>query len=980
MAGTVPEDARSSPPAHGRIGRTVSPRMIGRTGELDQALTALSQPPAVVVIEGEAGIGKTRLLTELRTRPDLTGTRFLIGGCRQIREPFPLGPILEAIRHGAHHLPTDQLTPVAGALQPLLPELAHQLPARPEPLADRLAERHRVFRGLIEILTALGPAVLAIEDLHWADEQTIDFLRYLLDEPRPQLAVLLTFRAEEVPPDIRALTARLPDPIRHAHLVLQPLAVQEVRTLVAAVLGADRISEELANHLRQRSSGVPFAVLELLALLRERGQLARHGGRWVRRTLDELVVPAGVADPVRARVAGLTPPARAVVEAAAVLQEPATPGTLLAVCQPPAAAARDGLAEAVASGLLAEQPGGEIGFRHVLAAQAVYETIVGTRRQELHRRAAAAVSALDPVPLGQLAHHLRQAGRTGEWVAAAEAAADHAVALGNDAQAARLLEDVLRHAALDPDALGRFSVKLAVSAIHAPRIREITELLMEISERELPRAVRGELRFRIANARMSMGSDPLLVDQLLRDAVDDLPERPELQARAMLELGTVHGSTMSMAEHRTWLSRALRVLPDLRNQATEPPSWAAVALLMAADHRWRTVAERITDNAGGPQRRRSGTVACYVIGMVASDCGHHEIAGRLLDAGMGSPVIEEIFLLGLGLRCARADLDYYRGEWSGLRQRVDQLLDELTGVSLTYLDVESVAGCLRLADGEVDGARRSLLGIAGSAEKSGHLGALPVPVGALARLAGIREDPEAVAVVDRFVALVSAKGAWPSVLRALPPVVSTLVFTGRAAEAAAFLGRVDDDLRDRDAPLLAAAVPHARGLLDSAGQRWPEAASALLTAAGRYESLQCPYEAAQAREQAATALFALHDRRAEPVLRDAIGTYRRLPARWDLERAASLARRHGMPLPARHRGGSQGYGSRLSPREREVAGLVATGRTNREIAAELYLSVKTVEKHLSAALRKLGLRSRTALARYADEPEGSGVEDGGFPP
>lgn len=982
MAGTMPEGKRPPPPTPGGDGRTVSPRMIGRAGELGQAAAVLSQLPAVLVVEGEAGIGKTRLLTELRAHPELSSVRFVDGACRRIREPFPLGPVVEAVRGFADELPVRNLSPVAGALRPLLPELGDWLPARPEPLDDRLAERHRVFRGLVEVLHALTPAVLAIEDLHWADEQTIDFLSYLLAEPPAWLAVVLTFRAEEVAPEVRALTARLPDPVRHAHLGLQPLAVQEVRALVTAVLGADRVSEELASHLWARSAGLPFVVLELLALLRERGLLARRGGRWIRRSLAELDVPAGVADPVRERVAGLSPPARAVVAAAAVLQEPAAPGVLRSVCGLLDGQAGEAVAGAVESGLLVEQPGGRIGFRHSLAAQAVYEKIVGPRRQELHERAAAAVSGLDPVPLGQLAHHLRHAGRAGEWVAAAEAAADHAVALGHDAEAARLLEDVLRYAALDPAALGRIAVKLAASALFSPRVREITDLLRELTERDLPRAARGELRLRVANLLMSMGSDLLLADQLNRDAVEDLSEHPSLQARAMLELATVHGSAVSMAEHRAWSSRALRVLPDLDDQAALPPSRAATAaLLMVGDHRWRAIAERISRRIGGAARHRLEAVACYSIGMVASDSGHHEIAGRLLDAGMGSPVIEEIVLLGLALRCARADLDYYRGAWSGLRQRVDRLLDELSGVSLTYLDVESVAGCLRLAAGEVDGARRSLLDVARSGEECGHVAALPVPVGALARLAGTRDDPEAVAAVDRFVALVTAKGAWPMVLRTLPSVTGALVFTGRAAEAAGFLGRVEDDLRGLDAPLAAAAVPHARGLLDGAGQRWPEAASALLSAAERYESLHCPYEAAQAQEQAAAALFAMDDRRrAEPALREAIETYQRLPARWDQERAASLARHNGVSLPARHRGGPRGYGSRLSPREREVAGLAATGRTNREIADEMFLSIKTVEKHLTAVLRKLGLRSRTALARYADEVVGNGAENAGFPP
>src|SRR5690606_29824601 len=91
-------------------------------------------------------------------------------------------------------------------------------------------------------------------------------------------------------------------------------------------------------------------------------------------------------------------------------------------------------------------------------------------------------------------------------------------------------------------------------------------------------------------------------------------------------------------------------------------------------------------------------------------------------------------------------------------------------------------------------------------------------------------------------------------------------------------------------------------------------------------------------------------------------TYQRLGATWDLNRAARLARRHGVTPPTRHRRGRRGYGARLSPREREVAGLMAAGRTNQEIAADLFLSVSTVEEHAMAVLHKLGARSRRQVA------------------
>jgi predicted ATPase len=153
-------------------GRVVSPVLVGREKELARLVSLVATAPAVAVVEGEAGIGKSRLAAELLGAPAVAGLRVLGGACVQIREPFPLGPVVEALRGRVSDLAEADLSPVAGALRELLPELAAALPAAPPPLDDRAAERHRVFRGLAEVLSALGPAILVIEDLHWADGQT----------------------------------------------------------------------------------------------------------------------------------------------------------------------------------------------------------------------------------------------------------------------------------------------------------------------------------------------------------------------------------------------------------------------------------------------------------------------------------------------------------------------------------------------------------------------------------------------------------------------------------------------------------------------------------------------------------------------------------------------------------------------------------------------------------------------------------------
>lgn len=102
----------------------VSPALVGRDAELAALVAAVTAPPSVVVVEGEAGIGKTRLLAELRDQPQLAELRFLTGWCRPVREPFPLGPVIEAVRVQGPQLVVEALSPVVGALRPLLPELA----------------------------------------------------------------------------------------------------------------------------------------------------------------------------------------------------------------------------------------------------------------------------------------------------------------------------------------------------------------------------------------------------------------------------------------------------------------------------------------------------------------------------------------------------------------------------------------------------------------------------------------------------------------------------------------------------------------------------------------------------------------------------------------------------------------------------------------------------------------------------------------
>ncbi|MET7462460.1 AAA family ATPase [Nonomuraea sp. NPDC005501] len=943
-------------------GRVVSPVLVGREAELERLVAAAAAAPSVAVVEGEAGIGKSRLVGELAARPELAGRRLLKGGCGRIREPFPLGPIVEALRGSAADLEDAPLSPVAGALRALLPELAAVLPEPLPPLEDRAAERHRLFRGLTDVLSALGPAVLVVEDLHWGDQQTAEFLGYLVGLLPDTLSVVLTYRGEEAGAALRALTARPPDRIAHEHLALRPLDVAATRALAAAILDTDEVSAEFAEHLSARSSGLPLAIQELLALLRSRGALIRWEGGWARRALDELDVPAGVLASVQERVAGLPEPARAVTQAAAVLQLAVPAATLAEVAGLPGLG---GLDEALGSGLLAERDG-LVGFRHVLAAQAVYEGIPPGRRQALHAGAAGAVRALRPVPLGQMAHHLRYAGRSAEWMEAAVTAAEHATALGNDAEAARLLEDVLRHAELEPVRRAELTIRLGWVAINVLRVPNIAELLTEALRHDLPGRVRGELRFLLGLNLDVTRVDQRRIRQVFVDAIDDLEELPEYAAWAMVGLGVPTITDLPLDERMSWLERALDTLPADGDRGTRLLVLGKIAMVfvVVGDPRWAELTDRILEETGGRAVNKQETVAYKSVGGTATLAGHHRRAVRLLDAALdsgrsshASPADE--FRLRLDLAMAR----YLAGSWDGLREEIEALRDQYAQRPAERIQLGCLTACLAAAPGALDTAHVRLLEVIREADARGDSDLLPLPVAMLLRLAAARGAAEpALAETSGAVAAWEASDLWPIGVRAVPALVEALLSAGRPDEAAETADRYGVRLRGLDAPLAVPALEHARGLLDMAAGRWAQAAERFTAAGEAYDRLPAAYDAAQVAEQAAACLFELGHPAAESTLERAITAYTRLDARWDMDRATRLGRRWGLRPVSRVRRADGDGAPGLSARQMQVARLAASGLTNQEIARQMFLSPKTVDKHLGVAMRKLGARSRTELA------------------
>ncbi len=289
-------------------GRLSAPALIGREGELGRLLEAVLSPPSLVMVEGEAGIGKSRLVTEALAASALQETRVLLGNCHPLREPFLLGPVVEALRAIDFEPPTRALNPVAGALRPLLPELADMLPPEPPPIEDPRAQRHRIFRALTEVIGSVSPTVCVFEDVHWADEGTLEFLTFLLTQPPEGLSVVVTYRSQDMPPSspLAALPACLAREALESRILLEPLSVQDAGKLVAALLESSSVSEELAAYLHEQTAGIPFALEEVVRLLRDRDELKLVDG-WKTVELEQLEVPLAVRDSMRERMASLSP-------------------------------------------------------------------------------------------------------------------------------------------------------------------------------------------------------------------------------------------------------------------------------------------------------------------------------------------------------------------------------------------------------------------------------------------------------------------------------------------------------------------------------------------------------------------------------------------------------------------------------------------------------------------------------------------------
>ncbi|WP_232828165.1 ATP-binding protein [Kribbella monticola] len=878
-------------------------RLVGREQELRVLRAALRTAPALALVVGEAGVGKSRLIAELAREQ----VHWLTGHCHPLQEQAPLAALAEAFRG--------------------IDALSKFLAVGAEP---RIA-RYQAWTSLIESLTSLGPTVLVIEDLHWADPATLQLLRFVAGRLPRDLQLIGTYRPEETPQpgEITALAGCVPVGTRTTEVRLHPFGASAVHELAAELLGVESLPPSLVRNLLERTGGLPFVLEELLRDLSADGPLEPPA---IARAVEEARTPVAVRASVSIRLEQVPDACRRVVCAAAVLNSSA-PDTLLGIIAETSGAQ---LVEAVdvglARGLLGQKGPGLYDLRHTLAQRAVYETIPPDELRRLHRRTATALAATEPPPHARIAEHFRLGGLIGEWLTHAETAVDQLMVAQDNESAVEKLTEMLRVEALPWADRARLAVKLGTAVSAGLRWQDAVETMSAIlAEATRPGRRRGRLRLALGLLLHERGGDVRAGRRELAAASAELAGDPAGAAWATSALAVPFFGDEEISEHRERLDDAERLLGDLQ-QDHDADAKHAVRVNRA---RFRLA----TGSTEGVEE--VGAEAASGLAWL----GHDRRSTALLErATAGWERFPPAAGAGIRMRVAFA-----AGEWGGLAERLSRARTDAAVLPLVQTEVDLVDGKYRLAQGDVAGGKQVLEAVIG-ATISG-----PITVRAAALAALGRRGLAELDVLEDCVAVIRRKDGWAWAGELMIATCAVMVQAGRRAEAERLAAEFASAIAGRDAPASRAAATMVRAGLAGSAELFGQAAT-------EYEVIGRKYDQYAALEGRGLCLLAA----GEPEELVAMAAaYETLGARGDARRCRDALREAGVQVPSRR--GRRGYGMALSPRELEVARLAARGLSNNGIATALSLSVSTVEDHLSRAMRKLEVRSRHALAPLVTE-------------
>ncbi|MFE0462969.1 ATP-binding protein [Kitasatospora sp. NPDC058965] len=927
------------------------PAFVGRDRELAVLLGAARARPSVVLIEGEAGIGKSRLVVEAVAVLRDDGVRVLVGTCHPLREPLAFGPVVDALRGVGPVPPGDGGGLGASGVLPA-ELLAAPTPGAPPWPAGHAAPRHLVARGVRALLESVGPVVLVVEDVQWADEATQELLLLLGRDLPADTALVLSYRGEDLADGSRILgTAfRRPPGTGGAEIVLRRLSAADLRLMARSVLG-EAAAPALLGILVQRSEGLPLVMEEdLLTVTAGAGE-------------PVLGVPRSLREIFAERVDRLPPDAVALVNAAAVLTVPASE-RLLADCAALAPdAAEDALTAALAGSVVRELGPDRYGFAHLLAMQAHYDNLPGPLRRQLHERALEVLQALPVPPLVRIAHHARALSDTEGWLRHAMAAVDQAVAVGDQGTAAALLNEILEEPELPVELHTRAALTLARIAWDATEYtRTIATLRRIVAGPGLPTATRGEIRLDLGLVLLNQAADPSGETEIER-AVEELEgERPEQAARAMSLLAMWETSRFSAAEQRAWLERAEATIAGSPDRAARASVTANRITVLGAQGRPEAAGllAELPRTDEDPEVVRHTARALANAAEIGICLGQDALAAQCCREALVLARRHHAHALVVHCRSYELLLSWCAGAWTDWDTRYAAFLADYVDEPLAVDDLLATAeGITAAARGRAARAVERFTRVLARDRGRTNVNAMGAAAG-LARLHLQRGDLDtAWRTVDDYLGLLPAKEEWVYAMGLVPTAVEIALRRGEHQAATDLAAAHRAGVEGLDAPGAVAEQHLCRALLAEAEQP-AVAAEEFDRARAQWTGIGRPYAAALAAEQAAAALVGTRPAEAAARLTEAAVVHDRLGAVSDAARCRHLLRGAGQQRPPSR--GRAGYGDELSPRELEVARLLVDGTTNRDIAAALFLSPRTVEHHVAKVLRKLrttrdGMRS-----------------------
>ena len=412
-------------PSHKPI---VCPVLIDRVSDLATLYTLIDQAKSgrgqVILLSGEAGIGKSRLVAETKAYAAAQDFLLLQGNCFQADLSYPYAPLLDLLRSSAARQLTatiaSDLPSFVHELHQLLPDIVPVPPNQGAPgSSDPEREKRRLFTALTHFFTSQAikqPVLLIFEDMHWSDDTSLEFLQYLARQCAAHpLLILLTYRSDEMRPSLKRFLAQLDRERLAQEISLVHLTRNEVDAMLRAIFALSHSAQlELSDTIYALTEGNPFFVEELLKSLTTTGDIFYENGRWERKALGELHIPRSVQDAVQQRTDRLSQSARHVLILAAAAGRRFDFTLLQQLTEYGEEELLPLIKELIAAQLVVEESAERFAFRHALTRQAVYADLLVRERKALHQSIAETMErlyapALD-VHLADLAYHFYEAG------------------------------------------------------------------------------------------------------------------------------------------------------------------------------------------------------------------------------------------------------------------------------------------------------------------------------------------------------------------------------------------------------------------------------------------------------------------------------------------------------------------------------------------------------------------------------------------